>query len=162
MGTYSQDKIDVLVVNPSSPSLREVTMPAHKKASSSRSGKKRPVPPAAPYQPSAPGNPVGAPVFNDPRTTADPLKYKVPHASDAQAYKEMDALIKTSKFLPLPFPVVAGVTEPVLTLAAALGSGGADMVAKIQQAQQIVFQTAGDTGATQGPKSENATVDKML
>ncbi len=74
----------------------------------------------------------------------------------------MDALFKASKFLPLPFPSVSGVAEPVLTLAAALGFSGASTVAKIQQNGHIVFQSAGDTGATRGPSTENETVDKML
>jgi hypothetical protein len=73
----------------------------------------------------------------------------------------MDALIRSSKFQPLPFPT-AQVTEPVLTLAAALGSGGPTTVAKIQAAGRIVFQSAGDTGSTRGPNTQNATVDKML
>jgi hypothetical protein len=74
----------------------------------------------------------------------------------------MDALIKASKFLPITFPAVAGVTEPVLTLADALGPSGPATIAKIQQAGQIVFHCAGDTGATHGPKTENEVVDKML
>ena len=67
------------------------------------------------------GIPAGTPIFADPRPTADPTKYTVPHASDTAAYNEMDALIKASKFVPLPFPAVPGVTEPILTLAATTG-----------------------------------------
>jgi hypothetical protein len=74
----------------------------------------------------------------------------------------MDELISSNRFVPLPFPVVEGLSEPVLTLAAALGSSGNAAVAKIQSAGQIVFHTAGDTGATTGPKSENTVVDKLL
>jgi hypothetical protein len=74
----------------------------------------------------------------------------------------MDALIKASKFLPLPFPPVTGVPEPVLTLAAALGSGGESATEKVQQNGRIVFHCAGDTGATRGPKTENEVVDKLL
>ncbi len=102
------------------------------------------------------------PVFAEPRTTADPTRYTVPHASDDAAYNEMAALIKASKFLPLPFPAVAGVAEPILTLAAALGPSGLSTVAAIQAAGQIVFHCAGDTGATQGPKTENEVVDKLV
>ena len=105
--------------------------------------------------------PTLPPIFNDPVSTPDPTKYKVPHASDTQAYNEMEALIKASKFLPLPFPVNK-VTEPVLTLATALGPSGKATVATIQSAGSIVFQCAGDTGAAYGPQSENTTVDKML
>jgi hypothetical protein len=108
------------------------------------------------------GTPVTGPVFSEPSVIPDPTKYKVPHASDTQAYAEMDALIKASRFLPIFFPAVAGVTEPVFNLADALGASGASTVAKIEQAGSIVFHSAGDTGATAGPKSENLTVDKML
>jgi hypothetical protein len=43
-----------------------------------------------------------------------------------------------------------------------LGPGGTTAVAKIQNAGQIVFHTAGDTGATTSPKSENTVIDKIL
>jgi hypothetical protein len=108
------------------------------------------------------GIPAGTPIFADPTFTADPTKYKVAHASDTQAYKEMDALIAAHKFLPLAFPSVPGVAEPVLNLADALGPGGAAIVSSIESAGQMVFHSAGDTGATRGPKTENEVVDKML
>lgn len=57
------------------------------------------------------------PVYAEPVYIQDPLKFKTPHASDAAAYKELDALIASGEFQPLPFPVVAGVAEPVLRLA---------------------------------------------
>jgi len=101
------------------------------------------------------------PIFADPIATPDPTKYKVPHASDAQAYKEMAALIRAGNFLPLPFPV-APIPEPVLTLAAALGPSGNSTVAAIQAAGSIVFHCVGDTGATIGPQPEYPTIDKML
>ena len=104
----------------------------------------------------------GKPIFAEPNPTPDPTKYKTPHASDSAAYSEMDALIKASKFLPIAFPAVAGVPEPVLNLATALGPVGPNTVAAIQSAGHIVFHAAGDTGATRGPKTENETVDKML
>jgi hypothetical protein len=107
------------------------------------------------------GTAVNAPVFAEPTPIPDPTRYTVPHASDSKAYAEMDALIKASKFLPLPFPVVAGTAEPVLSLAAALGPRGNATVSAIQQAGQLVFHAAGDTGATRGPKTENTVVDKM-
>ncbi len=119
-------------------------------------------PTSTPSHQPATGIPAGTPVFAEPRPTPDPTKYTVPHASDTQAYNEMDALIKSSKFLPLAFPAVTGVAEPILTLASTLGPTGPAAVAKIQKAGQIVFQSAGDTGATRGPKTENETVDKML
>jgi hypothetical protein len=138
-----------------------------KKAATSRSVKragthkpKAAVSTSSPQPPT--GTPAKAPIFADPNLTPDPTKYKVAHASDTQAYKEMDALVAAHKFLPLPFPSVPGVTEPILTLADALGSGGAAAVAKMESAGQIVFHAAGDTGATLGPTTENEVVDKML
>jgi hypothetical protein len=119
-------------------------------------------PASTPSQQPAKGIPAGTPIFADPHPTADPTKYTTPHASDTTAYNEMDALIKASKFLPIAFPPVAGVTEPILTLSDALGSAGPATTAAIQAAGQIVFHSAGDTGATRGPKTENEVVDKLL
>ncbi len=103
-------------------------------------------------------SPLGAPVFAEPSPTPDPTKYKVSHASDTQAYAEMDALIKASQFLPLPFPNGPAV-EPVLALATVLGAAA---VAQIQASGQIVFHSAGDTGATRGPATENTVVGKLI
>ena len=110
----------------------------------------------------ATGIAAGKPIFAEPNPIPDPSKYTVPHASDAQAYAEMDALIKASKFLPLPFKTTAGVTEPILTLSDALGPAGPATTARIKHAGQIVFHSAGDTGATRGPKTENEVIDKMV
>ncbi len=117
---------------------------------------------STPSQQPAKGIPAGTPIFNDPHPSPDPTKYTVPHASDTAAYNEMDALIKASKFLPIAFPSINGVDEPILTLADALGATGPATVSAIQQAGQIVFHTAGDTGATRGPNTENEVVDKLL
>jgi Calcineurin-like phosphoesterase len=141
---------------------RKPAKPA-KKSSAHTAKHPKPMPrTSTPSQQPAKGIPAGTPIFNEPKPTPDPTKYTVPHASDAQAYAEMDALIRASKFLPLPFPAVAGVAEPILTLSDALGPAGPATIAAIQQAGQIVFQAAGDTGATRGPKTQNETVDKML
>ncbi len=135
----------------------------HTSSGKKSGGKKHPATPVStPSQRPITGVSATGPVFAEPSVVPNPTKFTVPHASDSQAYGEMDALIKASKFLPLAFPAVPGVTEPVMTLAAALGSSGDATVAKIQQAGQIVFQSAGDTGATRGPKTENETVGKML
>ena len=126
-------------------------------------GAKHPTPPpSTPSGQPVKGIPAGTPVYAEPKPTPDPTKYTVPHASDTQAYNEMDALIKASKFLPIAFPAVTGVAEPILTLSDALGATGPATIAAIQKAGQMVFQSAGDTGATRGPKTENETVDKML
>lgn len=74
----------------------------------------------------------------------------------------MDALIKSHQLQPLPFPVVSGTDEPVLTLETALGPDGSSVTQEIQKAGKIVFHSAGDTGATRGPNSENTVVDKLL
>jgi hypothetical protein len=108
------------------------------------------------------GTPAKGPVYAEPTSSVDPTKYKTAHASDTQAYNEMDSLIKANKFLPLAFPTVPGVAEPILTLADALGSGGAAAVAAIESAGQIVFHSAGDTGATKGPGQEYTVADKMV
>jgi hypothetical protein len=73
----------------------------------------------------------------------------------------MDKLVSSNQFVPLPFPVASAV-EPTLKLADALGPTGAATVAKIKKAGQIVFHSAGDTGATRGPKTQGEVVTKML
>ena len=131
---------------------------AHKTAKASTTASFTPSISTRSTQPAA-GVPAGRPIFNEPVPIPDPTRYTVPHSSDTQAYGEMDALIKASKFLPIPFKTVPGVPEPILTLSAVLGDTA---VQKIQQAGHIVFQTAGDTGATRGPATENTVVDKMV
>jgi hypothetical protein len=92
----------------------------------------------------------------------DPAHYAQPHASDNEAYNEMDAMIAAHQMKPLPFPVVAGTKEPVLRLADALGANGKAAVQAIQAGGEIVFQAAGDTGATRGPATENLVMHKLL
>jgi hypothetical protein len=74
----------------------------------------------------------------------------------------MDALIKQSKFVPIAFPPVTGTVEPILHFADTLGSAGPATIAALQAAQHIVFHTAGDTGATAGPATENQVADKLI
>ncbi len=108
---------------------------------------------------------TASPVFAEPQSMPDPSAYTQPHASDTVAYKELDQLTKLHQFNPLPFRVVAGVVEPVMTLAAALGPAGAKVEQTIEQAGQIVFHSAGDTGATTarpGIQDEYNVVDKMV
>jgi hypothetical protein len=132
------------------------------KSGAKSAAKTHPARKSTPSQQPARGAAAGTPVFAEPKPTPDPTKYTVPHASDTAAYNEMDALIKASKFVPITFPAVAGVTEPVLTLSDALGPSGPKTIAAIQQAGQIVFHSVGDTGATRGPSTENTVADKML
>ena len=94
----------------------------------------------------------------------DPSQFKAPHASDKVAYNELDQLKKLHQFNPVPFRV-AGVAEPVLKLGDAYGSAGAKVEAAIVAAGQIVFHSAGDTGATTAKpamKDEYNVVDKMV
>jgi hypothetical protein len=131
----------------------------------------------APFTPAAPG-PVFAgstgssaprlatnPVFAEPTYMQDPTQFKAPHASDSNAYKELDQLTKLHQFNPLPFRVIQGVKEPMLKLGAAYGSAGAKVEQTIAQAGQIVFHSAGDTGATTAKPAladEYTVVDKMV
>lgn len=95
----------------------------------------------------------------------DPSVYKVPHASDTAAYNELDLLTKLHEFNPLPFNVVNGTAEPVMKLGEAYGSAGNKVEQAITKAGQIVFHSAGDTGATQarpGLQDEYTVVDKMV
>ena len=59
-------------------------------------------------------------------------------------------------------PARGGATEPVLTLAAVLGSAGTAAEKKIQQAGQIVFHAVGDTGNVKGPATQSLVADKMV
>ena len=104
------------------------------------------------------------PVFAEPQYMPDPTAYKEPHASDSAAYSELDQLTKLHQFNPLSFRVSAE-TEPVMTLAAAYGSAGNKVEQAITKAGQIVFHSAGDTGATAarpGIQDEYNVVDKMV
>lgn len=103
---------------------------------------------------------TGGPQFAEPTPTPDPTHFTVRHGSDTQAYKILDSekgLLKAR-----PFPVVEGVAEPVLTLAQALGAQGAQVVADIQKAGQIVFHCVGDTGNVKGPHTQELVADKMV
>jgi Calcineurin-like phosphoesterase len=109
--------------------------------------------------------PVANPVFAEPGYMQDPTQFKEAHASDKVAYGELDALQKLHEFNPLPFLVVDGVTEPILKLSDALGSSGSQREAAIEKNGQIVFHSAGDTGATTAKlalKDEYDVVSKMI
>ncbi len=124
------------------------------------------VPPALPVTDTSNSLRIAAsPVFAEPGYMQDPTQYRTPHASDSNAYKELDELTKLHQFNPLPFRTVAEVTEPVMKLADAFGAGGAKIEQTIQKAGQIVFHSAGDTGATTvkpALKDEYSVVDKMI
>ena len=103
---------------------------------------------------------TSGPQFSEPTTTADPKKFSVKHGSDTQAYSILDQM--RGKLRPRPFPVLAGVDEPVLLLADAYGPKGAGIVAQIARAGQLVFHVVSDTGSTRGPKDQSLVADKMV
>lgn len=104
---------------------------------------------------------VGKPVFAQPVFTADPTKFSVPHPSDNQAYKEIDALNKAHKLFTLPFPAPRGLPEPVLTLQQVMG-GDPALTKAIEAAGQLVFHSVGDTGSVKGPATQSLVADKMV
>lgn len=140
-----------------------------------QSAQKRPRKPgrATSSQPAPAGQPTTAasprtasnPVFAEPQLMPDPTQFRTGHASDSTAYNNLDKLKKLQQFNPLPFRTVVGAIEPVLTLAAAYGPAGAKVEAAITKAGQIVFHSAGDTGATTASlafKDEYDVVEKMI
>jgi Calcineurin-like phosphoesterase len=123
---------------------------------SKRSGSSRRNPPANP-----PRVLVG-PVFSQPQPTADPSTFRIRHASDKDAYAQIDKLNAEHKLAPMPFNKPRGkLPEPALTLTAALGNDPTVPTA-IQQQKQIVFHATGDCGNVKGPKTQNEVADKMV
>jgi Calcineurin-like phosphoesterase len=104
--------------------------------------------------------PTAGPQFAEPTPTADPTKFTVQHGSDNAAYTVLDK--NKGHIPPRPFRVVAGVDEPIVRLADALGTKGAQIVADIASTEQIVFHSLGDTGNTRGPGSQSEVSDKMV
>ena len=94
--------------------------------------------------------PLAAAVFGQPRPTADPTQFRLPHASDNAAYAKIDALNAAHKPDPLPFPPPRGLPEPRLTLAQVFGASGDAMMKEIEASQRLVFHAVGDTGVGQG------------
>ncbi len=117
-------------------------------------------------RPPAPADtpPVGLdqPVFAQPRPSADPTKFRVPHPSDDAAYKTIDELNREHKLGPMPFPAPRGGTEPRLTLAQTLGEVGKSIEQEIETAGVLVFHAVGDTGNVRGPEHQSAVADKMV
>ncbi|MGH8780460.1 metallophosphoesterase family protein [Paraburkholderia sp.] len=103
---------------------------------------------------------LSAPVFSQPQPTADPTVFRVQHASDTTAYKEIDKLNAEHKLFPLPFPAPRGGVEPQLSLADVLG-GNTAAVKRMTAAGQLVFHAMGDCGNTSGPSTQNEVADKM-
>ena len=95
----------------------------------------------------------GQPIFGQPSPSADPTGFRTPVTD--QKYQGLKNLE------PVPQPR-GGAVEPVLTLAAAYGTGGAARVAAIKKAGQIVFHSVGDTGNVKGPRTQSLVADKMV
>jgi hypothetical protein len=93
------------------------------------------------------------PVFAQPQPSPDPTGFKNPVTD--QNYTEI------ANLEPVPQPV-GGAAEPILTLAQTYGSAGEAKVQAIQQANQIVFHSVGDTGSVVGPDTQSLVADKMV
>ncbi len=103
-------------------------------------------------------NKTQPPLFGQPEPSADPTKFKIPHASDDAAYKILDK----EKLKPIPFPTWSAGAEPVLKLQDVLGPSGPATIKAITQAKQIVFHSLGDTGNTRSVEPQNEVTDKLV
>ena len=79
----------------------------------------------------------------------------MPHGNDNQFYN----LIQKNLLQAIPAPAGSNLT---MTLADALGTGGAARSAAIEKAGQIVFHSVGDTGSVKGPETQSLVADKMV
>src|SRR5258708_3743276 len=105
---------------------------------------------------------LGGPVFSQPQPTADPTIFRIRHASDKDAYAQIDKLNAEHKLAAMPFDKPRGkLPEPALTLTAALGNDPTVPTA-IEQQKQMVFHATGDCGNVKGPKTQNEVADKMV
>lgn len=100
----------------------------------------------------ATGTPI-EPVFGQPAPSPDPTSFKDPVTDSSEP--------DVAGVQPVPQPATAA-TEPVLTLAQVYGSRGKIMTQTIQNAGQIVFHSAGDTGSVKGPGTQSLVADKMV
>jgi hypothetical protein len=100
--------------------------------------------------------PVLTPQFAQPTTSPDPTKFTVAHGSDTALYN------KVQKKLLQGIPTPRAGANLTMTLADALGSGGAATEAGIQKSGQIVFHSLGDTGSVKGPETQSLVADKMV
>ena len=93
------------------------------------------------------------PVFAQPQPSPDPTTFKDPVTDQNDT--------EINNLEPVPQPV-GGAPEPILTLAQVYGSSGEAKVQTIEQAQQIVFHSVGDTGSVAGPDTQSLVADKMV
>jgi predicted phosphodiesterase len=94
------------------------------------------------------------PSFAEVRSTPDPTKFKIPHLSDNQLYKLINAGVQA-------YP------EPSHTDAIDLKNiwgeaNGATEIDRVNAAKKIIFHMVGDTGSTGGPKHQNEVSDKLV
>ena len=113
----------------------------------------KPTPPSGPKSPSKPKSSTDEPVFAQPQPSPDPTSFKNPVTDQNDT--------EIASLEPVPQPV-GGAAEPILTLAQTYGSAGDAKVAAIQQANQIVFHSVGDTGSVSGPDTQSLVADKMV
>jgi hypothetical protein len=92
------------------------------------------------------------PTFNESVNSPLQTQFSTPHPSDSQQYKALTKLLTTET---TSFSAMRGNPDDLFTLTSALGPHGPERAAAIQQAGQIVFHSAGDTGASNAGKYGN-------
>jgi hypothetical protein len=85
------------------------------------------------------------PVFAQGKPTPNPTRFAVPHPSDNELYRKIQALLYEDV---VGFPPARGQPSDLYELATAWGPHGGEVVQAIQSAGRIVFQMVGDIGAT--------------
>jgi Calcineurin-like phosphoesterase len=113
----------------------------------------KPTPPHRPKSRTKPRTSAGEPVFAQPQPSPDPTSFKNPVTDQNDT--------EIASLEPVPQPV-GGAAEPILTLAQTYGSAGDAKITAIQQAEQIVFHSVGDTGSVIGPDTQSLVADKMV
>jgi hypothetical protein len=128
-------------------------MPKQPHNSSSHRTQKHPETPVKSVNVGGPGLQPGQPIFGQPKPSPDPTGFKNPFTDQKfQGIRHLE---------PVPQPR-GGAVEPILTLAQVYGSAGKAKIAAIEQAEQIVFQSVGDTGSVVGPATQSLVADKMV
>jgi hypothetical protein len=89
------------------------------------------------------------PVFAEGKPTPDPTRFKLPHPSDAELYKQIQALLYEDV---VGFPQSRVPASELFELEGAWGPHGGEIVQSIQSAGQIVFHAVGDVGASNAGK----------
>jgi len=102
---------------------------------------------------------ASGPAFAQPAFTLDPIRFVVPHPSDARAYQLLSAI--APELRPLPFPL-ARDPVPVLELSHVLGPAGPHITDHIQRSGKIVFHAVGSTGNVKGPSAPCRVAGSMV